>query len=98
MLVNAACKTPGVMAWPEPRVFVHALSDFYIEYRLVCQGDTNDPQLRAGVLSSLNTSVIDEFNRHGVQIMSPHYFGDPAQEKVVPPADWYKAPAAPPSA
>jgi hypothetical protein len=31
-----------------------------------------------------------------VQIMSPHYLGDPAQAKVVPPAQWYAAPAKPP--
>ncbi|MFO1399140.1 MAG: mechanosensitive ion channel [Burkholderiales bacterium] len=98
MLVNAARKTHGVLPWPEPRVYVHALSDFYVEYRLVAQGDVNDPQLRAGILSALHTSIIDEFNLHGVQIMSPHYLGDPAQEKVVPQADWYKAPAGPPPA
>ena len=96
MLVNAARKTHGVLSWPEPRVYVHALSDFYVEYRLVAQGDVNDPQLRAGILSTLHTSIIDEFNLHGVQIMSPHYLGDPAQEKVVPQRDWYKAPAGPP--
>jgi len=28
--------------------------------------------------------VVDVFNEHGVQIMSPHYMGDPAQAKVVP--------------
>jgi len=93
MLVNAAHKTHGVLPWPEARVFVHALSDFYIEYQLVAQGDANDPQLRAGILSALNSSIIDEFNLHGVQIMSPHYLGDPASEKVVAAADWYKAPA-----
>jgi hypothetical protein len=37
------------------------------------------------------------FNEHGVQIMSPHYLGDPAQPKIVPPADWHKPPAPPAS-
>jgi hypothetical protein len=37
--------------------------------------------------------VQDVFNEHGVQIMSPHYLGDPAQEKIVPPAKWYAPPA-----
>ncbi len=97
LLVDAARKTHGVLAWPEPRVYVHALSDFYVEYRLVAQGDVNDPQLRAGIQSALHAAILDEFNLHGVQIMSPHYFGDPAQEKVVPPAHWYKAPATPPA-
>ena len=37
MLVEAAQRTPGVLADPPPRVFQTALSDFYPEYRLVCQ-------------------------------------------------------------
>jgi hypothetical protein len=32
----------------------------------------------------------------GVQIMSPHYCSDPAHPKVVPPSNWYAAPAKPP--
>jgi hypothetical protein len=35
------------------------------------------------------------FNEHGVQIMSPHYFEDPAAPKVVPPAKWFTPPARP---
>ena len=37
MLVEAARRTPGVLADPAPHVFQVALSDFYPEYRLVCQ-------------------------------------------------------------
>jgi len=33
------------------------------------------------------------FNEYGVQIMSPHYLGDPQQEKRVPPEQWFTAPA-----
>jgi hypothetical protein len=28
-----------------------------------------------------------------VQIMSPHYMGDPHEPKVVKPEDWFPAPA-----
>ena len=35
MLVEAARRTPGVLSDPAPRVFQTALSDFYVEYRLV---------------------------------------------------------------
>ena len=35
------------------------------------------------------------FNELGVQIMSPHYFGDPAQAKIVSPAQWDLPPAEP---
>jgi small-conductance mechanosensitive channel len=97
MLIAAAGRTPRVSPYPPARVFVHALSDFYVEYRVICQSNDRDPQVRAAALSALHGAILDEFNAHGVQIMSPHYFGDPAQAKVVPPADWYKAPAQPPS-
>jgi small-conductance mechanosensitive channel len=96
MLLEAAQRTEGVLADPKPRVFQTALSDFYIEYRLVCQAIPSDPRPRAEVLSALHANVVDVFNEHGVQIMSPHYLGDPAREKVVPKAKWYAAPAEPP--
>jgi hypothetical protein len=48
------------------------------------------------VLASLHGYIQDVFNEHGVQIMSPHYLGDPSEAKVVPPAKWYAHPAVPP--
>ncbi|HRH87517.1 MAG TPA: mechanosensitive ion channel family protein [Rubrivivax sp.] len=96
MLVEAARRTPGVLADPPPQVFQVALSDFYPEYRLVCQAVPEQPRPRAVVMSLLHANVQDVFNEHGVQIMSPHYLGDPAQAKVVPPERWYEAPAKPP--
>ncbi|MFO1200739.1 MAG: mechanosensitive ion channel [Burkholderiaceae bacterium] len=96
MLVSAARATQGVFEYPPPKVYVSALSDFYVEYRLVCQVIGVDPQQRAATLSSLHTAILDAFNEHGVQIMSPHYLGDPKDAKVVPRADWFKAPAQPP--
>ena len=81
---------------PEPRVFQTALSDFYVEYRLVCQATFTEPRPRAEVLSVLHGNIVDIFNEHGVQIMSPHYFGDPAEAKVVARANWYAPPARPP--
>jgi small-conductance mechanosensitive channel len=96
MLVEAARRTPGVLAEPPPRVFQVALSDFYPEYRLVCQAVPSEPRPRAEVMSLLHANVQDVFNEHGVQIMSPHYRGDPAHAKVVPRERWYEAPAQPP--
>jgi small-conductance mechanosensitive channel len=93
MLIDAAKRTPGVLADPKPHVFQTALSDFYVEYRLVCQAVPKEAHARAEVLSLLNANVLDVFNEHGVQIMSPHYLGDPATPKVVPKSRWYQAPA-----
>ena len=97
MLVEAARRTPGVLMDPAPQVFQVALSDFYPEYRLVCQAVPDQPRPRAEVMSLLHANVQDVFNEHGVQIMSPHYLGDPAQAKVVPREQWYAAPAKPPA-
>jgi small-conductance mechanosensitive channel len=96
MLVVAAARTPGVLSVPAPQVFQTALSDFYVEYRLVCQAVPSEPHPRAEVLSVLHANVQDVFNEYGVQIMSPHYLGDPASAKVVPKDHWHQAPAKPP--
>jgi small-conductance mechanosensitive channel len=93
MLTEAALRTPGVLAQPAPRVFQTALSDFYPEYRLVCQAVPSEPRPRAEVLANLHGNIQDVFNEYGVQIMSPHYLGDPDGPKVVPKKDWYAAPA-----
>jgi len=97
MLIEAAQRTPGVLSDPAPAVFQTALSDFYPEYRLVCQAIPAAPRPRAEVLANLHANIQDVFNEHGVQIMSPHYVLDPAQEKIVPPDRWYAAPAKAPA-
>ncbi|MCY1372018.1 hypothetical protein D9M68_861260 [compost metagenome] len=97
MLLEAAQRTPGVLQEPLPRVFQTALSDFYPEYRLVAQAVPSEPLPRAELLSLLHANIQDVFNEYGVQIMSPHYLGDPAQEKWVPRDSWYVAPAREPS-
>ncbi len=92
LLVEAARRTPGVLAKPAPRVFHTALSDFYPEYRLVCQAIPSEPQPRAEVLSALHANIQDVFNECGVQIMSPHYLNDPAEAKLAPPGQPYAQP------
>jgi small-conductance mechanosensitive channel len=98
MLIEAARRTTGVLADPAPRVYQTALSDFYAEYRLVCQAVPSEPRPRAEVLSALHANIQDTFNEHGVQIMSPHYFMDPQAPKIVPPERWHTPPAPPPRA
>ncbi|MBS0342272.1 MAG: mechanosensitive ion channel [Proteobacteria bacterium] len=93
MMTEAARRTDGVLATPAPNVFKTALSDFYVEYRLVCQAIPSQPRPRAEVMQLLHSHLLDVFNENGVQIMSPHYFADPPQAKVVPPSQWWPAPA-----
>jgi len=96
LLLEAARRTDGIVEDPPPRVFQTALSDFYVEYRLAGLAIPSDPRPRAQVLNMLHQNIQDVFNEHGVQIMSPHYLGDPPQAKLVPKDQWYAAPAQPP--
>jgi small-conductance mechanosensitive channel len=98
MLLEAARRTEGVLDDPPSRVHQTALSDFYVEYRLVTYAAPKRAVPRALVLSALHANIQDVFNEYGVQIMSPHYLGDPAQAKVVPKDGWAPPPARPPDA
>ncbi|TDF84341.1 mechanosensitive ion channel family protein [Pseudomonas sp. H9] len=93
MLLEAAQRTPGILQTPRPQVFQTALSDFYPEYRLVAQAVPSEPRPRAELLTMLHANIQDVFNEYDVQIMSPHYLGDPEQEKRVPKDRWFTAPA-----
>jgi len=97
MLLAAAKRIPPILADPEPYVVQTSLSDFYVAYRLVVYVDSEQPATRAKVASDLHAFIQDEFNRHSVQIMSPHYHRDPAQPKVVPQAQWHASPAVMPA-
>jgi small-conductance mechanosensitive channel len=93
MLLEAAAQTDGISSNPPPRVFQTALSDFYPEYRLVCNATPTQPRPRAMALSDLHANIQDAFNKYGVQIMSPHYMHDPNSEKIVSEQRKYAAPA-----
>ena len=95
LLIAAASKTVGVRSDPAPYVYQRALSDFYVAYELFAS--IEDPTKRIPIQSDLHANVLDEFNAHGVQIMSPHYLGQPAGAVVVPKERWYDAPAARPA-
>ncbi|HEY2187935.1 MAG TPA: mechanosensitive ion channel protein, partial [Caldimonas sp.] len=94
MLIGAARKTPGIRSTPEPYVYQRALSDFYVEYELFA--NTDEPARRIPILSELHASILDEFNAHGVQIMSPHHAIQPRQSVLVAKDEWYAAPSEPP--
>jgi len=79
------CKTPP------PRVVQRALSDFYVEYQLIA--DLEPRHQRPIVLSDLHANIQDVFNEHDVQILSPHFVGQPAAAVVVPQSKWFTPPA-----
>jgi small-conductance mechanosensitive channel len=96
MLLEAARRTEGVVQNPPSRVHQTALSDFYVEYRLVTYAMPERPVPRALILTALHANIQDVFNEYGVQIMSPHYIGDPTSPKLVPRSGWSPPPARPP--
>jgi small-conductance mechanosensitive channel len=92
MLLAAAERTPGLA--PERRAFVllKGLGDFAVTYELNVY--LADVKAMNPTYTLLHRNILDVFNEYGVQIMTPAYEGDPAHPKVVPPKDWYAAPAA----
>jgi small-conductance mechanosensitive channel len=91
MLLKAAEGTPGLLKEPRPFVLQTGLNDFYVSYEL--NACTDRPGEMASIYSDLHQNIQDAFNEHGVQIMSPHYLGDPALAKIVPKEHWYQPPA-----
>jgi small-conductance mechanosensitive channel len=93
ILLRAAERTTGLLKEPPPFVLQKSLDDFFVRYELNVY--TDSPQMMPIIYSDLHKNIQDSFNEHGVQIMSPHYLGDPARMKIVPKDDWYKPPAKP---
>ena len=94
MLLLAAERTEGLLREPAPFVLQASLDDFYVSYQL--NAYTNRAHEMERIYSDLHENIQDAFNEHGVQIMSPHYLGDPDGPKVVAKEAWYAPPAKPP--
>jgi small-conductance mechanosensitive channel len=91
LLIQAASRTPGVRAQPPPVVRQAELGDFSVKYTLLVSLER--PQQRFAILAAVHANILDLFNEHGVQIMSPAYEADPAAPKIVPRDRWFAAPA-----
>ncbi len=91
LLLMAAGRTEGLRQEPAPFVLKLSLNDFYVEYQLNAVLDV--PESRGRVIDRLHANILDCFNEFGVQIMSPHYEGEPSQPVVVPRERWHAAPA-----
>jgi small-conductance mechanosensitive channel len=94
MLLDAAARTSGLAPEPAPFVLQRELGDFAVVYQLNVAKDSPKGMLRA--YSELHQNILDVFNEHGVQIMTPAYEGDPVQPKIVAKNDWFAPPAKPP--
>jgi small-conductance mechanosensitive channel len=82
MLISAALATNQIQSTPSPYVYQRALSDFYVEYQLFMH--TNHPEIQIRILSELHQKIQDEFNRAGIQIMSPHFMSQPTHPVISP--------------
>ena len=95
MLLEAAARTEGLAAAPEPFVLHKSLGDFCVVYELnvPCASAQQMNQL----YTALHRNILDVFNENSVQIMTPAYESDTPEPKLVRSGDWYAAPAAPPA-
>jgi small-conductance mechanosensitive channel len=91
LLLLAASRTSGLRKEPAPLVLQRALKDFYVEYELRVRLERTEEWFN--VQSALNGEIQDAFNEYGVQIMSPHFRGQPEAPVVVPKERWRAAPA-----
>lgn len=94
MLLLAADRTDGLKSDPRPFVLQKSMGDFAVNYEInaLCTEETR----MLAIKSELHRNIQDVFNEHGVQIMSPNYENDPETPKIVPPEQWYAAPASKP--
>jgi small-conductance mechanosensitive channel len=91
MLLIAAERTGAILKTPAPFVLIRSLDDFAIKYEL--NGFVGTAQQMLVNYAALHRNILDVFNEHRVQIMTPAYEGDPEAPKIVPAEQWYTAPA-----
>lgn len=86
LLIRAADLTEGVSRSPRPFVLQTSLDDFYISYQI--NAYIKDAHSIMKIKSNLHQNIQDEFNRSGVEIMSPHYRSERDGNKVTIPDEW----------
>ena len=71
LLVQAAMETEGIDKDKKPFVLQTSLDDWYVSYQV--NAYTKEPNRMAQIYSNLHQNIQDNFNKAGVEIMSPHY-------------------------
>ncbi len=66
---------------PTPRILQEELGDFAVKYTVVFNVD--DPQRKPRIMTELYGKIQDVFARENIQIMSPHFVGQP-EAPVIP--------------
>ena len=85
LLIAAAEAVPGVTDDPKPFVLQTSLNDYHVSYQLNCYTDSPDRMPR--IYSALHANIQDQFNRAGVEIMSPGFSALRDGNQVTIPAE-----------
>jgi small-conductance mechanosensitive channel len=71
ILIDAAQKTPHVLAEPKPYVLQTALDDFYCRYQINLY--TKEPEYTPAIYSGLFEHIQDGFKAEGLNLTAAHY-------------------------
>jgi small-conductance mechanosensitive channel len=71
LLISAAEKSLNVEKEPKPFVLKKSLDDFYVAYEI--NAFTKNAKQIPRSYSSLHENILDEFNKAGIEILSPSY-------------------------
>jgi small-conductance mechanosensitive channel len=71
LLITAASNASGILSDPAPFVLQIGLEDFCASYQI--NAYTREPSRMSAIYSELHQNIQDEFNKAGIEIMTPHY-------------------------
>lgn len=86
LLTAAALGAEGVLPEPKPFVLQTSLDDYYASYQL--NAYTREASRQAVLYSRIHQNIQDEFNKAGVEIMSPHYRAQRDGNQTTIPTDY----------
>jgi len=86
LMIEAALKTPDILAEPAPFVLQKALDDSYVQYEI--NAYTRNPHAMFVTYSNLHANIQDCFYAAGVEIMSPVYHSLRDGNKTAIPAEF----------
>jgi small-conductance mechanosensitive channel len=91
LMVEGARKTSNILSDPSPCVWQTNLGDYAVVYQL--RAWTDQAGLMFETHSNLRANVLDEFNREGVEIMTPSIFAHrDASDLAIPQAQFPERP------
>jgi small-conductance mechanosensitive channel len=71
LLIAAASSASGILSDPAPFVLQISLQDFCASYQI--NAYTREPSRMSAIYSELHQNIQDEFNKAGIELMTPHY-------------------------